>query len=151
MSSHLHSFLVEAYERPGLHLRKGPRAVQPIQVDDQDDNDVLTDFCTIFVTVKKRGQMEIELSGAMPITQEIADLAEIYEGYVELSVPARIVMHVSHLQIEVLADLAAKLRRTADLGATVGNPNWFRNCSRTISSLHRFVRIIKEYQREMVG
>jgi hypothetical protein len=147
MSSHLHQFLIDAFERLGQQSQKNLRARSPIQIDDQDDNDILTEFCTIFISVGKRGRMELELAGAIPITLEISDLAEIYNGYVELSIPARVVLYLTPAQIDVLTDLATKLRRTADLGSTVGNPGWSKVCSRTISSLHRFVRIIKEYER----
>lgn len=147
MSSRLHQFIVDAYERPGQQSQKSLRPRTPIQVDDQNDNDILTEFCTIFVTVGSRGRMEIEMAGAMPITQELADLAEIYDGYVELSIPARIILHLIPAQVDVLTDLAAKLQRTADLGSSVGNPSWSSVCTRTISSLHRFVRIVKEFMR----
>lgn len=119
----------------------------PIQIDDQDDNDNISYFCTIFVAVGKRNLLEIEIAGAMPITQGLADLAEIYGGHADAE-KGKITLSVNPHQIDALLDLGAQIRKTAYMGKTVGNPHWERVSARTISSLHRFVRTIKEYQLE---
>jgi len=117
-----------------------------IQIDDQDDNDDITSFCNIFVTVKNRGRFEIEILGRIPITQEIADLAEIYNGYADMD-SGRIVLDLDVNQIEAVMDLAKKIHKTSRIGTMIKNPNWTKMAARTISSLYRFVRVIKEYQR----
>jgi hypothetical protein len=144
MSTRLMQYLFKSYYGDKEFLtRKVPRD-QAIQIDDQDDNDDLTEFCNIFVTVRKGGNFEIELLGRMPITREISDLAEIYGGFVDTKV-GRIVLNLNPNQIEVLMDLAKKIRTTSRMGDKVKNPNWHRLAARTISSLYRFVRVIKEY------
>jgi hypothetical protein len=146
MSSRLRQFLAESYFGDKEFLTRKVKKDLFIQIDDQDDNDDLTEFCNIFVTVKNRGRFEIELIGRIPVTQDICDLAEIYNGLVDLEL-GRIVLNLDVNQIEAVTDLARKIRKTSRLGGKVRNPNWHRISARTISSLYRFVRIIKEYQR----
>lgn len=146
MSSRLRQFLVDSYFSEKEFLTRKVRKGIFIQIDDQDDNDDMTEFCNIFVTVKKRGRFEIELLGRFPITQEICDLAEIYGGFVDLDT-GRVALNLNLNQIEAITDLARKIRNTSKLGGKVRNHNWQRISARTISSLYRFVRTIKEYQR----
>jgi hypothetical protein len=145
MSNRLRQYLYEHYAVNGYRSYKKLRKDHPIQIDDQDDSDALNEFCNIFVTVGRNNTLVIELSGGMPVTREMADFAEIYSGIAEPA-KSRIVLNISPTQIEALMDLAARIRRTAELGHTVNNPNWDKLSARTISSIYRFVRIIKEYQ-----
>jgi hypothetical protein len=146
MSSRLRQFLSESYFGEKEFLTRTMRKDSFIQIDDQDDNDDLTEFCNIFVTVKNRGQFEIELLGKFPVTRDISDLAEIYGGLVDLEL-GRVVLNLDVNQVEAITDLAKRIRKTSRLGARVNNHNWQRISARTISSLYRFVRLIKEYQR----
>lgn len=146
MSSRLRQFLSESYLGEKEFLTRRIKKDTFIQIDDQDDNDDLTEFCNIFVTVKNRGHFEIELLGRFPVTQDISDLAEIYDGVVDLT-EGRVMLDLNVNQVEAIMDLAKKIRKTSRLGAKVNNRNWHRISARTISSLYRFVRLIKEYQR----
>jgi hypothetical protein len=146
MSSKLRQFLIESYFGEKEFLTRKVKKDVFVQIDDQDDNDNMTEFCNIFVTVRKRGRFEIELLGRIPVTQEMCDLAEIYDGFVDLEA-GRLALQLDVNQIEVLMDLAKRIRNTSRLGGKVRNPNWQRISARTISSLYRFVRTIKEYQR----
>jgi hypothetical protein len=146
MSSRLRRYLLDAYAGNREILPEKVRKDFPIQIDDQDDNDSLSEFCTIFVVVKKNNCFEIELFGKIPVTEEIVDLAEIYGGHAAQQ-EGIIVLNLVPRQIEALIDLAKMIRKTAASGDLVGNPNWHRISARTISSLYRFVRIIKEYTR----
>ena len=56
-------------------------------------------------------------------------------------------LHLSIQQIEAVMDLADRIRKTSFMGETVNNPNWLSMSARTISSLYRFVRIIKDYNQ----
>jgi hypothetical protein len=118
----------------------------PIQIDDQDDDDNIAEFCNIFVTVNKNGRFSVELFGNIPLTPDIADFAEIYDGSADTTL-GKITLNLSARQVEALIDLAKKIRKTASMGDRVGNPNWHGISARTISSLYRFVRIVKEYAR----
>jgi hypothetical protein len=146
MSSRLRRYLLGAYGGAREIMPEKVRKDFPIQIDDQDDNDNLSEFCTIFVLVRKNSCFEIELSGKIPISREISDFAEIYGGYGNQQT-GKIVMNLTPYQIEALIDLAKMIRATAASGNAVGNANWHRLSARTISSLYRFVRIIKEYMR----
>jgi len=150
MSSALRRYLIEAYAGHREILPEKVRKDFPIQIDDQDDNDILSDFCTIFVVVKKNKRFEIELSGKIPITLEICDFAEIYNGFADQP-SGKIVLNLTLRQIEALIDLGKIIRKTAASGEAVDNPNWHRISARTISSLYRFVRIIKEYVRSRMA
>lgn len=146
MSSVMRQYLLDAYEsRHSIALFR--RAVKdiPIQIDDQDDGDKLNEFCNIFCIIGKGNNFRIELLGNFPITQEIADLAEIYNGFVDPN-QGRLTMNLDLDKIEVLMDLADKIRKTSFDGGNVGNPNWLPISARTISSLYRFVRILKEFK-----
>ncbi len=146
MSSRLRQFLFEAYVGDAYrHYRL--KKEQPIQIDDQDDNDNIAEFCNMFVIVGTGNTITLELSGVFPITQEIADLIEIYHGVVDPDDSSiRITLHID--QAEVIMDLANRIRKTAHLGETIHNANWHKISARTISSLYRFVRILREYCRE---
>jgi len=146
MSDKLRQFLFDSYETHRQHLPKKAAKNTILQIDDQDDNDSLTEFCTVFVRVTKSNSFEIELSGAIPVSEEIADLAEIYQGHADRA-NGTISMNLTINQIDVLIDLASKLKKTVFKGKSVNNPNWHRISARTISTLHRFVRTVKEYER----
>jgi hypothetical protein len=148
MSFLLRQYLLDAYAANRDILPGKIRKDFPIQIDDQDDDDNLSDFCNIFVTVKKNNRFEIELFGNIPITQEISDFAEIYGGFSDKTT-GRIVLNIAPRQAEALIDLAKKIRKTASQGDRVNNANWPNISARTISSLYRFVRILKEYSRSI--
>jgi hypothetical protein len=146
MSLKLRQFLAESYLGEKEFITGNVKKDYAFQIDDQDDNDDLTQFCNMFVTVGKRGHFVFELLGRIPLSQDMVDLAEIYSGTVERD-PARVMIKLDLNQIEVLMDLAKKIRKTSRMGHTIANPNWHRISARTISSLYRFVRIIKEYMK----
>lgn len=143
MSTQLRNYLREAYqERRSFYHRMDSNS--PIQIDDQDSNDNINEMCNIFCIVKKKNNFILELCGSFPITQEIIDLVEIYGGKIDMSEKS-ITLPLNILQIDAVTDLANRLKNTSNMGDTINNPNWFFICARTISSLYRFVRIIKEY------
>jgi hypothetical protein len=146
MSSKLRRYLLDAYAGNREILPEKIRKDFPIQIDDQDDDDSVSDFCNIFVVVKKNNCFEIELFGTIPISNEIGDLAEIYGGFADER-SKKIIFNLSLQQIEALIDLAKKIRKTASLGKSMLSPSQHSTTARTISSLYRFVRIIKEYIR----
>jgi|GEM_PF-795781 len=144
MTVHLNQFLSDAYE--SRHISSFPRkSIRDIsiQIDDQDDSDHLEEFCNLFCTVLKRNLFMIELIGNFPITPDISDLAEIYSGSYD-PVHKRLLIVLNTEQIDVLTDLADKIRKTSFVNISE-NPEWLKVSARTISSLYRFVRIIKEY------
>ncbi|MFP4680567.1 MAG: hypothetical protein ACLFQB_08840 [Chitinispirillaceae bacterium] len=145
MTYPLRHYLLESYEsrRTNSLPRRITRDI-PIQIDDQDDNDSLTEFCNLFCTVKSNKQFSLELVGKVPITRPMAELAEIYNGYADFN-HGRLVFNLNINQINVLIDLANKIKDTALMGPMINNPKWYRISARTISSLHRFVRMIQEY------
>lgn len=151
MSSHLRSFLVDAYEsrRVSAHHRKVTHHY-PIQIDDQDDSDKLNEFCNIFCTVSNVGTFRIELIGRFPISKNMEDLVEIYNGFIDRE-QGRLSLRLTINQIEVLTDLAAHIRKTSFMGKNANNLNWLPVSARTISSLYRFVRIIKEYRHSITN
>ena len=147
MSTLLRNFLIDAYEtRKSILNAHRIDPCFPIQIDDQDDNDKLNEFCTIFCTVSRNDTFWIDLTGTFPVTQDMIDLAEIYNGYYKKN-QSRLSLKLNVRQVEALMDLADRIRKTSFLGDTVNNPNWLSISARTISSLYRFVRIIKEYRQ----
>jgi hypothetical protein len=145
MSIKLRQYLIDAYEaRPSAIFRFKSNKSIPIQIDDQDDLDRINEFCNIFCNVKSNSKFSLELIGNFPISSEIADLAEIYNGFAD-PLNGRIYLELSPERIGVLTDLADKIRKTSFLGDKINNANWLPISARTISSLYRFVRIIKEY------
>jgi hypothetical protein len=146
MTSELRQYLLDAYEnRHSLSFSRKMTKDIAIQVDDQDDNDRIDEFCNIFCTVISNNKFKIDLLGNFPISHEMADLIEIYNGYID-TVHGMIGLKLDMGKIEVLIDLADKIRRTSFMGDTVQNKNWLTISARTISSLYRFVRIMKEYK-----
>jgi hypothetical protein len=147
MSAHLRQYLYDAYKSPrNFYLPKKHLKSAPIQIDDQDDEDSINHFCNIFCTTGRGNSFLIELKGRFPITQEIADLVEIYDGHVDQA-SGRVVVRLTLDQIEVLRDLSDRLRKTSFMGDLVNNPAWLSISARTISSLYRFMRIMKEYRQ----
>jgi hypothetical protein len=146
MSSKLRQYLAESYLGEKEFITGNVKKDHAFQIDDQDDNDDLTQFCNMFVTVGNRGHIVFELLGRIPLTQEMVDLAEIYGGSVERD-PGRLMIPLNLDQIELLMDLAKKIRKTSRMGHIIANPNWHRISSRAISSIYQFVRIIREYTK----
>ncbi|MBN1760003.1 MAG: hypothetical protein JW863_16875 [Chitinispirillaceae bacterium] len=147
MSTRLRQFLIDTYEtrRAGNYPRRIGQGY-PIQIDDQDDNDNLNDFCNIFCIVLRRNRFRIDLVGNFPISQQMIDLVDIYNGTIQRG-KNRLSLPLSIGQIEAIMDLADRIKKTTFLGEAVNNPNWLPISARTVSSLYRFVRIIKEYNQ----
>jgi hypothetical protein len=149
MSAHLRNYLFDAYKSPrNFYLPKANMKTAVLQIDDQDDSDSITEFCNIFCSVGNKKEFTIEFSGRFPITQEMADLVEIYSGSVDRSASKLSVTLDLH-QIAVLRDLSDKLRKTSFMGDMVNNPGWLAVSARTISSIYRFMRIIEEYKKSV--
>lgn len=146
MSYQLSQFLIDAYD-----YHHGTPSIQkkginfPIQIDDQDDNDKLHEFCNIFVTVKPKDIIRLELIGNFPVTKELVDLSTNLNGFTD-PLQSNLVLYLKTDQIDVIMDFADRIRKTSFLGPVISNPNWLTISSRTISSLYRFARIIKEYK-----
>jgi hypothetical protein len=145
MSNRFRNYLLDAYVHHGDYLPKKIRKDFAIQIDDQDDNDNIQEFCNIFITVGKNNSFTIELTGAIAVTPRIADIAEIYDGYADQE-EGKVLLKLHPRKIEALTDLASRIRETAYLGPQIRNPAWLKISARTISSLYRFIRIVKEFQ-----
>lgn len=147
MSKQLSRYLLDEYEsrRISPYMQKIDTTF-PIQIDDQDDNDNINQFCNVFCTVSQSDLFTIELCGNIPITDGMADLVEIYNGVVDRA-QGRLTLELKNTQIEAIMDLADRIRKTAMMGKLVSNPSWMAVSARTISSLYRFVRIIKDYNQ----
>ena len=140
----LKQHIYESYNHKSYSYPKSTQKKPFLQIDDQTDYDNLDEFCNIFVNFKKKNFFEVELIGSIPITQEIADLAEIYNGGVDTTMN-KVSLTINPRQIDAIIDLASMIRKTSSMGNFVGNPSWPHVSARTISSLHRFSRVIKEY------
>ncbi|MGA2507177.1 MAG: hypothetical protein ABSF80_06855 [Chitinispirillaceae bacterium] len=147
MSSYLQQYLFDVYKSQHIFTLPNKRLKnEPIQIDDQDDNDPITDFCNIFCSVGPKNVITLEFYGRFPITKELTDIIEIYGGFADPSA-GKMIVKFSPDQIEVLRDISDKLRKTSLMGDLVNNPSWLTVSARTISSLYRFMRIIKEYKQ----
>ncbi|MBN1575422.1 MAG: hypothetical protein JW913_02655 [Chitinispirillaceae bacterium] len=150
MSSRLRRYLQDAYEtRRSTHHPHKVDPKFPIQIDDQDDNDKLNEFCNIFCVVGSKNSFSIELTGTFPISQSMVDLVEIYDGTVNRE-QGRLSLKLTPPQVEAIMDLADRIRKTSFMGDSVNNPNWLSMSARTISSLYRFVRIIKNFNQSEI-
>jgi len=147
MNNKFRNFIVNTYMTNGTRFEAYDDRDDPIQIDDQDDYDNITEFCNIFVTINVRNEISLELIGSIPITKDLADLAQKFNGYAHLSL-GKIVLKLKMNQVESIMDLASKIKQTSDLGAMVNNQNWHKISSRTVSSLYRFVRVIREFKEE---
>lgn len=144
MATTLRKYIKDTYSSTRQIYTQHTHKLPFIQIDDQDEQDNISYFCNIFITFKKSNTFELELSGPFPITREIADLAEIYNGKTD-GTNHKVSLVLNPKQIEVLLDLTLLLKKTAEMGEMVGNPFWHKISARTISSLKRFVRIVQEY------
>lgn len=151
MSSRLQQYLLDTYETRRTSI--SPRRIGlgfPIQIDDQDDNDNLNDFCNIFCMIYRKDRFQIDLIGKFPVSQQMIDLVEIYNGTV-IRDQNRLSLPLSVDQVDALMDLADRIKKTTFMGEAINNPNWLAISARTISSLYRFVRIIKEFNQVVVS
>ena len=146
MSSGLWKYLCETYFSTRQIVNTRFNKKNFIQIDDQDDNDTISTFCNIFINYKNYNTFEIELIGNIPITKEMADLAEIYNGNAD-TYNRRIHFILKPQQIEVISHLTTLIKQTTALGDSVDNTHWFIISARTISSLNRFIRVVKEYSQ----
>jgi hypothetical protein len=146
MSSKLRQFLIESYFGDREFLTRKVKKDISIQIDDQDDNDNLAEFCNIFVTIIGKERYEVDLLGRIPLTRDVIDLVETYNGVADSSA-GRIILVLTIDQVGALTDLGGKIRETSDMEATVNIPGWRSISARTADSLDRFVRTIREYSR----
>jgi hypothetical protein len=116
----------------------------PIQIDDQDDDDNLNEFCNIYCTIMNKKQFRIDLIGNIPITENIVDLVEIYNGMIDRSI-GRLSLLLTIDQIDAVKDLAEKIKKVTFIDDDPKNNKKISSSARTLSSLYRFVRTIKEF------
>lgn len=149
MASELRRYLSDVYKsRHAFSLPKKYLKTSPIQIDDQVDDDPITDFCNIFCSVGHKNSIILEFYGRFPITRELKDLVEIYNGYIDPSA-GKMVIRLKTDQIEVLRDVSDKIRKTSFMGDIANNASWLSVSARTISSLYRFIRIIKDFEKSL--
>lgn len=146
MSENLKKFLIRSYpvDRDSLVHRSW----QFIQIDDQDDNDNIQTFCNIFITFLNSNTFQLELSGKFPITPAISDICEIYKGYANVH-RKTVTLMLDKDKVDVIDHLVEMLKETSHLGNTVDNAEWEQMSARTISSLKRLSRTIREYVSEV--
>ena len=144
MVQSFHQYLLEKYIGNQFPYTFKTHNRSFIQIDDQDDKDNINDFVNIFIIPMRRYNFVLELYGLIPITQEMADLAEIYHGKVNFNLN-KITLTLNPKIIDVVIDFSGLIRKSSSLGDTVGNSQWKQISGRTISSLYRFVRIVKDY------
>ena len=115
-----------------------------IQIDDQNDTDNIQTFCNLFITFLTPHQFELELTGKFPITPQISDICEIYQGYANIH-RKRLTLKLDKHKTDVVDHLAELLKETSELGATADNREWEHMCARSISSLKRLSRTLRDY------
>ena len=150
MSRKLRNFLVYTYTLRDDYRPSKIRKEYPIQIDDQDPNDNIAQFCNVFVTVGDRNTFILELCGNFPVMRKLIDLAEIYEGGF-IAEKKKVIFHLNFDRIEVIRDICEILKDSATMGESVENPEWIHMSARTVSTLNRFSRTIKEYLNETRG
>ena len=145
MPSQLFHYLVDTYEcRHTLPHSGASGNLYPIQIDDQDDNDNINEFCNVFCTVLNNKKFRIDLTGSFPLTDSITDLADIYNGFIDRSIN-RLSMVLYIKQIDVVADLADKIKKATFITDDNASSKLIPISARTISTLYRFVRTVKEF------
>lgn len=145
MPSHLFHYISDSYEcRHSIPHSSSAANNFPIQIDDQDDDDNLNEFCNIYCTILNRKQFRIDLIGNVPFTESIVDLAEIYNGMIDRSI-GRLSFVLTIDQIGAVKDLAEKIKKATFIDDDSKNSKKISSSARTISSLYRFVRTIKEF------
>ena len=142
MSVNLKLYLLEHYKEEWES--SFPSSQQFIQIDDQNSNDNFQTFCNIFITFKRGNSFELEINGKFPITPEIEDICDIYKGYANIH-RKRLLLHLDTNKIAVIDDLANMLKTTVHMGESIDNPDWKQISARTVGSLKRVSRILREY------
>lgn len=147
MAENLKKYLINSYpvDRDSLVHRSW----HFIQIDDQDDNDNIQTFCNIFITFINNNTFQLELSGKFPITHEISDICEIYKGYANIH-RKTLILTLDRDKVDVIDHLVEMLKSTSHLGNTVDNEEWEQMSARTVSSLKRLSRTIREFSAELV-
>jgi len=146
MRPQLFQYLMERYENDhgGFWQRGGSNRNVFIHIDDRDDGDSLTDFCNIFCSAVSGKRLRLELTGRFPVTEEMAAFAEAHGGFTDIE-RGVLAMNISAEQAAAVDELASLVKNTARMGSIIGNPGWFRISARTVSSLLRFGRVLREY------
>jgi len=121
-----------------------------VHIDDRDDGDSLTDFCNIFCSLVSGKRLRLELTGRFPITDDMADFAKERGGFTDIE-RGMLAVNISADQASAVDELAQLVKKTARMGSIIGNPSWFRISARTVSSLLRFGRVLREYIEDAGG
>lgn len=144
MASRLYQYLLDIYEPRRERSVFNGHEREPIQIDDQNDQDNVGRFCTVFTTVGRRERMLVEIEGALPPCEDLWHFAESNGGRVDPKA-GRIGMEVTPATMWILSDLATRLRRSADDPSSTDNPDWPSVSRRTADSLDRFVCAVREF------
>jgi len=143
VSSSFAQLLVQAYPMQNYS------ELNVFQVDDQTDEDDIEEFCNIWVKIKSpfTPQFELELVGIKPITPQIRDLIEIYNGtinerYHQLTVS----LHVK--QVAMLEDLADVISILKPTHSPLRTSTFYEIRDRTAYSLHKFSTITSQWCKD---
>ncbi len=144
---------MDEYAGTGRVSLRGVKWDTPIQIDDQDDNDTLVQFCNIWVKVCAMGKMELEIWGNFPYTQEVGTYIERFGGRYS-SQRKSLTLFIRVRELELLLEMADLFERlssmpvtNAEWSAGYRNPLWHSVALRTAGSLRRFVNTVLQYRR----
>jgi hypothetical protein len=145
MASRLYYHLQSIYEPQRKHAPLNGRPSTPVQVDDQNDGDNIERFCTVFVTVKDRDELLVELEGKLPVTEPILSYASAHHGGADKA-RGKVSLRVPAARVSELSGLADLLRETGKNGFAAVNPDWPKLSERTAGTLERLVETVREYR-----
>jgi hypothetical protein len=153
MSKKLFRYLMDEYAGTGKVSLRGVKWDTPIQIDDQDDNDTLVQFCNMWVNVYAMGRMELEIWGNFPCTDEVRACIARFGGRYS-SQRKSLILFIRVREIELLLEMADLFERLSSMpnknvewSTGYRNPSWHSVALRTAGSLRRFVNTVLQYRR----
>ncbi len=136
--------MVNTYEPQRKRAPLNGRPPTPVQVDDQNDTDNIERFCTVFVTVKERDELLVELEGKIPVTERMRQYADERNGQTDPS-RARVALTLPAARVSELSGLAEMVRETGRNGFAAVNPDWPKLSERTANALGKLIGTVQNY------
>ena len=141
-------YLFAAYGGFGDKRVKDITKDYPFKIDGQGNDDSHEHFCGIFVRVTDGKKFELHLTNNAPINSKIKNMIKQKNGEVQQGDTSSIKVNLTVKDSGFIKMLADEVKNMVGPGKTYKNRNWKWLCPRTATSLNRFAKILKEYEKK---
>jgi|GEM_PF-2354241 len=146
--SRLRDHLLDAYDGYADKRIKNRSLDRPIKINDKDSHDVYPHYCSILVRVPDRTGEALTLPlQHCPHNPDLIALVKKHGGTAITSDHGcDIQLNLNANQIGTVTSLANAISEVTKKGSRYPNPNWKWTCPKTVDSLRRLAKVLKDYK-----